>query len=293
MKATVTVENVQSLLDNLSNGQTIDDIFDGNTRDIDSLEHKTYERNFTIVKLFDKVNVVDENNKLLFNEWLDEFSEQQGLFVRIRRGKQWNFLGRDGKPLSKEWFDDVEEFNTSYNWRHRYDHSCVAPVMKYINGEEKWNCINQDGEVISKEWFDEVVYPTTEKIIPVRKGPKRDFLDYNPRTLAAPRDNSVWNYINYQGELLSEQWFDEVEFDWNCEFARVYRKHKVNFIDKKGKLLSEQWFDDATRYYNTGADVIIKGVVFRLTQDGLFYQDKRVRDIKKEIEKEIEEICKE
>lgn len=287
MKATATFENVQSLLDNLSNGQTIDDIFDGNTRDIDSLEHKTYERNFTIVKLFDKVNVVDENNKLLFDEWLDEFSEQQGLFVRIRKGTRWNFLGIDGKPLSAQWFDEVKEFNMPYYWRYRDGKSCVAPVMMYINGEEKWNCLNQDGEVISEEWFDEVEYPDKwVRIIPVRKGPKRGFWDKG-------NDGSVWNYINYQGELLSEQWFDNVEFEWHCDFARVYRKHKVNFIDKKGKLLSEQWFDDATRYYNTGADVIIKGVVFRLTQDGLLYQGKRVRDIKKEIEKEREEICKE
>jgi hypothetical protein len=284
----VTFENVQSLLDN---GLTIDDIFD-KKRKIDSLEHKTYERNFTIVNLFDKVNVVDENNKLLFNEWFDGFSEQQGLFVRMRRGEQWNFLGIDGKPLSEEWFDKVENFNTSYEWRHRYDHDCVAPVMKYINGEEKWNCINQDGEVISEEWFDEIANPDKwVKIIPVRKGPKRDIFDYDP---FPPRDGSVWNYINYQGELLSEQWFDEVEFAWNCDFARVYRKHQVNFIDTKGKLLSEQWFDNATRYYNTGADVTIKGVAFNFSKEnGLLYQGKKVKDIKKEIEKEREEICKE
>lgn len=286
----VTFENAQRLLDNLSNGLTVDDVFEGHTRDIDCLEHRTYERNFTIVKLLDKVNIVDDKNKLLFDEWLDEFSEQQGLFVRIRRGKQWNFLGRDGKPLSNQWFDKVEDFNKAYYWKYRDGRSCIAPVMMYINGEEKWNCINQDGEVISKEWFDEVAYPSGEKIIAVRKGPKRNFLKFDP---FPPRDGSVWNYINYKGELLSEQWFEEVEFRWLNGVARVYKlkENKVNLIDTNGNLLSEQWFDNATRYYNTGADVTLKGVVFKLKKDGLYYQYKQVSEVKKEIREE--DICKE
>lgn len=286
----VTFENAQRLLDNLSNGLTVDDVFEGHTRDIDCLEHSTYERNFTIVKLLDKVNIVDDKNKLLFDEWLDGFSEQQGLFVRIRRGKQWNFFGRDGKPMSKQWFDEVDEFNRAYDWKCRGDHTCVARVMKHINGEEKWNFINQNGEVISKEWFAEVIYPRGERIMAVRRGPQRDFLKFDP---FPPRDGSVWNYINYKGELLSEQWFEEVEFRWMNGVARVYKlkEDKVNLIDTNGNLLSEQWFDNATQYYNTGADVTLKGVVFKLKKDGLFYQDKRVSEVKKEIREE--DICKE
>ena len=61
---------------------------------------------------------------------------------------------------------------------------------------------------------------------------------------AAVKLNSKWNHIDTSGKLLSERWYDDT---WNFHegFALVGLDDKWNFIDKEGKLISEQWYDDA------------------------------------------------
>ena len=50
------------------------------------------------------------------------------------------------------------------------------------------------------------------------------------------------NLIGENGKLLSEQWFDWIDY-FHEGFAIVRRKDYLNnFIDKQGKLLSEEWF---------------------------------------------------
>ena len=62
------------------------------------------------------------------------------------------------------------------------------------------------------------------------------------------RGDGLWNFIDKQGKILSEKWFE-----WICnfydEFARVQRSTDDlwNFIDRQGKILSDEWFIDA--YY--------------------------------------------
>ena len=70
--------------------------------------------------------------------------------------------------------------------------------------------------------------------------------------------NSKWNFINAEGQIVSYQWFD-----WACDFtdgfAQVKLNGKYNFINTKGQLLSNQWFND-TDYFRMGfARVIVDG----------------------------------
>ena len=55
--------------------------------------------------------------------------------------------------------------------------------------------------------------------------------------------------------------------DFHEGFARVELNDKWNFIDTDGKLLSEQWFDDA---YKSGgyAEVTKDGVTYRIDTKG-------------------------
>lgn len=58
--------------------------------------------------------------------------------------------------------------------------------------------------------------------------------------------NRKWNFIDTNGNFLSDQWFDYVGLfgdDFGDEFAPVYLNGKGNYIDINGDFLCEQWFD--------------------------------------------------
>ena len=72
-----------------------------------------------------------------------------------------------------------------------------------------------------------------------------DLLYFSDGFARVRRNDKKYNYIDEQGKLLSEQWFENA-FDFNEGFAVVKNKDYVyNFIDKQGKLLSKQWFEKA------------------------------------------------
>ena len=51
-----------------------------------------------------------------------------------------------------------------------------------------------------------------------------------------------YNLITAQGKLLSEQWYEWIDY-FQDGFAKVQRTYeKYNYIDKDGKLLSNEWF---------------------------------------------------
>ena len=64
-----------------------------------------------------------------------------------------------------------------------------------------------------------------------------------------------WNFIDKQGNYLSDEWFNWAD-NFSDGFARVQRKDdKWNFIDRQGKLLSDEWFNWADNFYDGFAEV--------------------------------------
>ena len=66
--------------------------------------------------------------------------------------------------------------------------------------------------------------------------------------------NGKENFINTEGQLLSQQWFDNMG-DFNEGFAKVEINGKENFINAEGQLLSKQWLDDVGNF--TGGFAIV------------------------------------
>lgn len=79
--------------------------------------------------------------------------------------------------------------------------------------------------------------------------------------------NGKCNFINTEGKLLSERWFDGA---WGfCEgFAPVKLGGKYNFIKTDGKLLSEQWFNGAGNFTEGFAAVKLNGKWNFINTDG-------------------------
>ena len=82
-----------------------------------------------------------------------------------------------------------------------------------------------------------------------------DLLYYIEGFAAVRRGDELYNFIDTKGKILSEQWFDWIDY-FHDGFARVQRSDELyNFIDKNGKLLSEQWFDWVDDFENGFARV--------------------------------------
>ena len=70
--------------------------------------------------------------------------------------------------------------------------------------------------------------------------------------------NGKWNFISTEGRLLSNQWFDAA-VNFNEGFAGVWLNGKCNFINTEGRILSNQWFDDAGNFSKGFAAVWLNG----------------------------------
>ena len=140
-------------------------------------------------------------------------------------------------------------------------HACLNPrdVLGYYypkNNSRYYN-VKLSGEITKCGYFDtqvaateitilEEITGTFNEVIETTEWWKNDnVLDllYWSDGLARIRNcNKQYNFINKQGKLLSEQWFEWVD-DFKDGFARVQRTNgEYNFIDKYGKYLSDEWF---------------------------------------------------
>ena len=54
--------------------------------------------------------------------------------------------------------------------------------------------------------------------------------------------NNKWNFVDTNGKLISNTWFDRVDIFYDG-YARVNLYGKYNLIDKNGKCISDTWFD--------------------------------------------------
>ena len=89
-----------------------------------------------------------------------------------------------------------------------------------------------------------------------------DLLYYSDGLARIRNCEKQYNFINKQGKLLSEKWFEWAE-DFKDGFAVVKNEDYVyNLIDKQGKFLSEQWFEKAFEF-NEGFAVVEKPIGLR------------------------------
>ena len=68
--------------------------------------------------------------------------------------------------------------------------------------------------------------------------------------------NGKENFINTDGQIISDTWFDECGNSING-FAIVELNGKANLINTDGQLISDTWFDDCYNFYNGAACVIL------------------------------------
>ena len=167
-----------------------------------------YSDGFARVKNCERqYNFIDKDGKILSEQWFEWIGDFHDGLARVKRkdGK-FNYIGEDGKLLSEQWFYWVGDFHDGFAMVGRED---------YLN-----NFIDKQGKILSNEWFDCVEY-------------------FKDGFATVQRTNGLQNYIDKQGKILSNDWFNWVGYF--CEgFARVQRTNgEWAKIDKNGKIVSE------------------------------------------------------
>ena len=56
--------------------------------------------------------------------------------------------------------------------------------------------------------------------------------------------NGKWNFIDGNGKILFDTWYDDIYPFGDNKFAAVKSNEKWNFIDKNGEYLSETWYEN-------------------------------------------------
>lgn len=86
--------------------------------------------------------------------------------------------------------------------------------------------------------------------------------------------NGKFNLVRKNGELIFEEWGDEVFiYSFKDGFARVDLDDKWNFINKNGELISKQWFDYARNFTNGLARVKLGDKYNIINQNGELISD--------------------
>ena len=126
-------------------------------------------------------------------------------FARVRRSdRKYNYIDKQGKLLSEQWFNWVGIF-----------HKGFARVRRSDN---LYNFINKDGKIISEKWFECV----------------GEF--YEGFAIVQKITNSLYNFIDTKGRILSGKWFSDAH-SFKDGFAKVKRTNgEWAKIDKNGKI---------------------------------------------------------
>ena len=101
-----------------------------------------------------------------------------------------------------------------------------------------------------------------------------DLLYFSEGFARIRRVDRKYNYIDKQGKLLSEQWFEWAGIFYTG-FARVRREdYLYNFINTDGKILSKQWFFWADNFHDGLAEVgRTNGELCKIDKSGKLYKD--------------------
>ena len=158
----------------------------------------------------------------------------------VMQDNKYNYINNSGELLSKQWFDDCED------WDGEYD--IVA-----INGKK--NIFSRyKGEVIMEEWVDNINSSRYDALAEVKLGDKI-------------------NLVKDNGRLIFPEFVDDIAFDelyngtdWYIAFCLngKWNFHGTHYTG----ILSKVWFDDIKYVehdrHNTLAWVVIDGEEYTL-----------------------------
>ena len=215
--------------------------------------------------------IIDKNGHLLFQnimyDWIDSGSEGFWIVSLIDdksvSGKKTNFVDMRGQLLLNDWYEDCDSFCNGCAIVTKYDYNNKYYQMTYVDTNGKFICKQSNGKPV---WFNScsdfhecgiaMVYREDRYVDFINKKGKSILKDnfyvngygmsYSKTPFCAGfvrvykyEDGTICgNYIDVDGNVLSDVWFSDVyDFDESGYAVVVDEKGSKNLIDKNGKLL--------------------------------------------------------
>ena len=172
-------------------------------------------------------------------------------------------------------------------------HACLNPrdVLDYYSQYEssRYFKVKLSGEIAKCGSFDanvaateitilEEITDTFNEVIETTEWWKHDnvidLLYWSEDFARVQRGDELWNFIDKNGKLLSNEWFKVVSF-FHEGFATVEREDGLrNFIDRKGNYLSNEWFEVVSLFDEDFAEVQrTNGEWANIDKTGKLYKD--------------------
>ena len=169
----------------------------------DKFDTEVTATEMTILEEINIDEVINNTEWWKTNNVLDLLYFSDGLARVQRANGDWDFINKQGKLLSNEWFTYVYEFSDGF---------AVVLREDYL-----YNLIGTNSNYLSKEWFVDVSY----------------FYDGFAKV---QRGDGLYNFIDKNGKIISDEWFSWAGIF--CEgFAGVRTTNgEWRKIDKTGKL---------------------------------------------------------
>lgn len=214
--------------------------------------------------------IIDKNGHLLFqNINYDIESGSEGFWIvsliddKSVSRKKTNFVDMTGQLLLNDWYEDCDSFCNGCAIVTKYDYKDKYYQMTYVDTNGKFICKQSNGKPV---WFDScsdfhecgiaMVYTEDRYVDFINKKGKSISKDnfyvngyrtsYSKTPFCAGfvrvykyEDGGIYgNYIDVEGNVLSDVWFAEVyDFDESGYAVVVDEKGSENLIDKNGKLV--------------------------------------------------------
>ena len=208
----------------------------------------------------------------------DVEDESEG-FVRVFGDNGVEWIGQDGKALANSYFyEDGGSFNNGYAWV-----CCPASEREAYDDEDvdggEYNFINKKGLLLSDTWFDDVTnfesnFARVEldgkaNLIGTDGGFLFDdwnryaILTFTIGQMWVIRDlhNSLYNFINADGKMVSKLWFTEVDRPLGTDVYKYAYGHLIDKDDDGHRYF--RWF----KIYSNGEVIEKTGGINQIVQD--------------------------
>lgn len=116
----------------------------------------------------------------------------------------------------------------------------------------KQNFLNKDGEFILDKWYDIVSYIDKDFI---------EIIDFDKDKKA-----KIW-FVNEKGEELFKDKFDKV-YGFMNDCILVEKDGKYNYINKEGRLICDQWYDYGLQFDRDGYGRVFNGKMIKIDKEG-------------------------
>jgi len=202
--------------------------------------------------------IIDKNGHLLFQnnmyDWISN-SGSEGFWIvsliddKNVSGKKTNFVDMTGQLLLNDWYEDCDSFCNGCAIVTKYDYKNKYYQMTYVDTKGKFICKQSNGKPV---WFNSCSdFHECGIAMVYREDRYVDFINKKGKSIL--KENF---YVNGYGMVYSKTPF--------CAgFVRVY-KYKDggifgNYIDVEGNVLSDVWFEQVYDFDESGYAVVIDG----------------------------------